>query len=123
MAGLSTTKSISFGTAFVAGKNLVPSPAAGITAFIDSLLLGFGGASHQPTNVAIKLQAFYRRFRRFAKTPDQLTLRCTVAHHLCVPKNSYVAKYATNFFHANLKHHSTPANAYYGCNQTFFNPF
>jgi len=26
--------SISFGIAFVAGKNLVPSPAAGITAFL-----------------------------------------------------------------------------------------
>src|SRR5436190_11277068 len=34
MAGLSTTGSISFGDAFVAGRNLVPSPAAGITAFL-----------------------------------------------------------------------------------------
>jgi hypothetical protein len=34
MAGLSTTGSISFGMAFVAGKNRVPSPAAGITAFV-----------------------------------------------------------------------------------------
>ena len=32
MAGLSTTGSISFGCALVAGRNRVPSPAAGITA-------------------------------------------------------------------------------------------
>jgi hypothetical protein len=32
--GLSTIGSISFGCAFVAGKNLVPSPAAGIIAFL-----------------------------------------------------------------------------------------
>src|SRR5690606_13611133 len=34
MAGLSTTGSISFGMAFVAGRNRVPSPAAGMTAFV-----------------------------------------------------------------------------------------
>src|SRR6266540_5011316 len=34
MAGLSTTGSISFGCDFVAGRNLVPRPAAGITAFL-----------------------------------------------------------------------------------------
>jgi hypothetical protein len=34
MAGLSTRGSISFGCAFVAGRNRVPSPAAGITAFL-----------------------------------------------------------------------------------------
>ena len=32
--GLSTIGSISFGCAFVAGKNLVPRPAAGIIAFL-----------------------------------------------------------------------------------------
>ena len=32
MAGLSTSGSISLGWAFVAGRNRVPSPAAGITA-------------------------------------------------------------------------------------------
>jgi hypothetical protein len=32
--GLSTIGSISFGDAFVAGKNLVPSPAVGSTAFV-----------------------------------------------------------------------------------------
>jgi hypothetical protein len=32
MAGLSTTGSISFGVALVAGRNLVPRPAAGTTA-------------------------------------------------------------------------------------------
>src|SRR5437588_12537355 len=34
IAGLSTTGSISFGCALVAGRNLVPSPAAGMTAFL-----------------------------------------------------------------------------------------
>ena len=34
MVGLLKTGNISFGCALVAGKNLVPSPAAGITAFI-----------------------------------------------------------------------------------------
>src|SRR6266511_4326913 len=34
MAGLSTTGSISLGCAFVAGRNRVPSPAAGMTAFL-----------------------------------------------------------------------------------------
>jgi len=34
MAGLSTTGSISLGVAFVAGRNRVPRPAAGITAFV-----------------------------------------------------------------------------------------
>src|SRR5437588_938774 len=37
MAGLSTTGSISLGWAFVAGRNLVPKPAAGITAFLTLL--------------------------------------------------------------------------------------
>src|SRR5919204_4214710 len=34
IAGLSTTGSISFGCALVAGRNLVPRPAAGMTAFL-----------------------------------------------------------------------------------------
>ena len=34
MVGLSTTGSISFGCALVAGRNRVPSPAAGITALV-----------------------------------------------------------------------------------------
>src|SRR3989339_1247049 len=34
MTGLSTTGSISFGMAFVWGKNLVPKPAAGITTLV-----------------------------------------------------------------------------------------
>src|SRR6516165_12427687 len=37
MAGLSTTGSISFGVAFVAGRNLVPRPAAGTTAFVTRM--------------------------------------------------------------------------------------
>src|SRR5262245_38885371 len=34
IAGVSTTGSISFGCAFVAGRHRVPTPAAGITAFV-----------------------------------------------------------------------------------------
>src|SRR3954468_11687739 len=39
IAGLSTTGSISFGVAFVAGRNLVPRPAAGMTAFVTRWLM------------------------------------------------------------------------------------
>ena len=39
MAGLSTTGSISLGVALVAGRNLVPRPAAGITALVTSLVV------------------------------------------------------------------------------------
>src|ERR1700733_7575570 len=38
IAGLSTTGSISLGVALVAGKNLVPSPAAGMTALVTASL-------------------------------------------------------------------------------------
>src|SRR5580693_5839925 len=38
IAGLSTTGSISLGVALVAGRNLVPSPAAGITALVTASL-------------------------------------------------------------------------------------
>src|SRR6266404_1622089 len=38
IAGLSMTGSISLGVALVAGKNLVPSPAAGITALVTSAM-------------------------------------------------------------------------------------
>ena len=37
MTGRSTTSSISFGCAFVAGRKRVPKPAAGISAFIGNL--------------------------------------------------------------------------------------
>src|SRR6266508_2287224 len=37
IAGLSTRGSISFGWAFVAGRNRVPSPAAGMTAFFNRM--------------------------------------------------------------------------------------
>src|SRR5262245_11075188 len=37
MAGLSTIGSISFGWLFVAGRNRVPSPAAGSTAFVTGV--------------------------------------------------------------------------------------
>ena len=39
MAGLSTTGSISLGVALVAGRKRVPSPAAGMTAFVGRPLL------------------------------------------------------------------------------------
>jgi hypothetical protein len=39
MVGLSTMGSISFGCAFVAGKNRVPKPAAGMTAFVIFIAL------------------------------------------------------------------------------------
>src|SRR3954454_14809427 len=39
MAGLSTTGSISFGVALVAGRKRVPSPAAGITALVTGALM------------------------------------------------------------------------------------
>jgi len=44
MAGVSTTGSISFGVALVAGRNLVPSPAAGMTAFLTGVEAVDGGA-------------------------------------------------------------------------------
>ena len=42
MAGLSTTGSISFGCAFVAGRNRVPSPAAGMTALRTVVMAAHG---------------------------------------------------------------------------------
>src|SRR6059036_2603703 len=39
IAGLSTTGSISFGVALVAGRNRVPRPAAGMTAFLTRWLM------------------------------------------------------------------------------------
>src|SRR3954452_21695145 len=39
IAGLSTTGSISFGVAFVAGRNLVPRPAAGMTALVTRWIM------------------------------------------------------------------------------------
>src|SRR4051794_7478375 len=39
MAGLSTTGSISLGVALVAGRNLVPRPAAGMTALVTRWLM------------------------------------------------------------------------------------
>jgi hypothetical protein len=40
IAGLSTTGSISFGVALVAGRKRVPSPAAGITALVTAPAAG-----------------------------------------------------------------------------------
>src|ERR671914_1807051 len=44
MVGLSMTGTISFGWLLVAGRNLVPSPAAGITAFLTFVMSA--GAPH-----------------------------------------------------------------------------
>ena len=58
IAGLSTMGSISFGWDFVAGRNLVPSPAAGMTAFFTFIqsswgdresIPGIGGANRPPS--------------------------------------------------------------------------
>src|SRR2546423_1856898 len=46
MVGLSMTGTISFGWLFVAGRNLVPSPAAGITAFL-TLVMSAGAPHHR----------------------------------------------------------------------------
>src|SRR3954447_14759467 len=49
MVGLSMTGTISFGWLLVAGRNLVPSPAAGITAFLTLVMgepLSSAGAPH-----------------------------------------------------------------------------
>src|SRR4051794_10855418 len=61
IAGLSTTGSISFGELFVAGRNRVPSPAAGITALRTRVIRASSGGSsnaqidppapEQPANV------------------------------------------------------------------------
>ncbi|WP_338642237.1 hypothetical protein [Burkholderia pyrrocinia] len=62
MSGLSTTGSISFGLALVAGKNRVPRPATGNTAFVtfnmisDSIRSGLG-----PTIRSRALQECNRR--------------------------------------------------------------
>src|SRR5829696_8539770 len=48
IAGLSTTGSISLGVALVAGRNLVPSPATGITALV-------GRPCFMPLNLAVCL--------------------------------------------------------------------
>src|SRR5712691_3735489 len=45
MAGLSTRGSISFGCDLVAGRNLVPRPAAGMTAFLTFIASLLGGRS------------------------------------------------------------------------------
>src|SRR5919199_3032837 len=46
MVGLSMTGTISLGWLFVAGRNLVPSPAAGITAFL-TLVISAGAPHHR----------------------------------------------------------------------------
>src|ERR1700742_942695 len=56
MAGRSTTGSISFGELFVAGRNRVPKPAAGITAF----LTGCTGAPSGPRRCAVRSSARLR---------------------------------------------------------------
>ena len=60
MAGRSTTSSISLGWALVAGRKRVPSPAAGMSAFIERLSLRCSRAAHDTTD------ARWRTLRRLA---------------------------------------------------------
>src|SRR5271169_6845677 len=56
MAGLSTTGSISLGVALVAGRNLVPRPAAGITALVTSAMSRtLANPRHGPSHVLVPL--------------------------------------------------------------------
>src|SRR6478752_4463816 len=67
MAGLSTTGSISLGMALVAGRNLVPSPAAGITALRTEQLV--------VVTVLIypREHSYGKCFRQAARPPDAAT--------------------------------------------------
>src|SRR3982750_2733681 len=60
MVGLSITGTISFGWLLVAGRNLVPSPAAGITAFL-TLVMGepwsSAGAPHHRLGLFVPVAA------------------------------------------------------------------
>src|SRR4051794_29107822 len=72
IAGLSTTGSISFGVAFVAGRNLVPRPAAGMTALVTRWLMAAtltrlcddGVRRHPPAIAAAGLGGVQRVVRR-----------------------------------------------------------
>src|SRR5947209_12088125 len=77
IAGLSTIGSISLGVAFVAGKNRVPSPAAGTTAFVTGAKSAMNQTlvnPQEPRVHDIALKATVRRSileRRAALTDDQ----------------------------------------------------
>ena len=49
--GVSTMGSISLGSAFVAGKNLVPNPAAGMTAFLTLCIPSLLGRRAPPNDI------------------------------------------------------------------------
>jgi hypothetical protein len=51
--------SISFGDAFVAGKNLVPRPAAGNTAFLTLLIIHRSFVMQKLDSKGLKLKLFY----------------------------------------------------------------
>jgi hypothetical protein len=72
MRGLSTSGSISFGEAFVAGRNRVPNPAAGKTAlrilFAIALLLNSRYRQHSEQKISLNfVQAVVRCFCRLVQ--------------------------------------------------------
>src|SRR3954464_9438505 len=72
IAGLSTTGSISFGVAFVAGRKRVPSPAAGMTALVTGALMSAtlvrGERAREPPAVATVVLC---RVQRLVGSPHQ----------------------------------------------------
>src|SRR3954453_5443270 len=72
IAGLSTTGSISFGVALVAGRKRVPSPAAGMTALVTGALMSAtlvrGERSREPPAVATVVLC---RVQRLVGSPHQ----------------------------------------------------
>src|SRR6266568_4962408 len=58
IAGLSTTGSISFGVAFVAGRNRVPSPAAGTTA-LRTAGTGMGAGAAEGWGALMRIMVAY----------------------------------------------------------------
>src|SRR6185369_1070759 len=85
MAGLSTTGSISFGIALVAGRKRVPSPAAGITALVmwNAITTGYldpmtGDVSHQKR----ALRAELRERRRIATSTARQRADAALTQHL-----------------------------------------
>src|SRR5476649_2955828 len=76
IAGLSTTGNISFGVALVAGRNRVPSPAAGITALVTAPGAGANEASGcvevMPPTVAGQAARYGRLGRVAPPTRDEV---------------------------------------------------
>src|SRR3954471_18537417 len=78
MAGLSTTGSISLGVALVAGRNLVPRPAAGMTALVTRELMSSTLTRHvggrrrcRRRHLPLVATAALRGVERFISGPDE----------------------------------------------------